>query len=105
MDDAVSAALRASCDGRLADWGNRLQHLLDLPSNIALDPLRATDPRSGRFLPEAVSRVAVEMRHLGLSAARLVRPRWNTSDLGGGLERNDLRALLDDIGVLRQALS
>ena len=105
MDSAVSDAWRAFYDARLADWSNRLQRLIDLPLSIALDPLRATDPESGQLLPEAVTRVADGMRrHVGLVVALPFRSDWTTGDLGPGLDRTELRALLNDIGTLRQAL-
>lgn len=104
MDD-VSNALRGFYDRRLTEWSARIQRLLDRPSSIPLDPLLAADPESGQLLPEAVARLALALRrHLNLSVDLPRRPAWNTSDLGPGLDRRDLRTLLDDINLLRQAL-
>ena len=104
MDD-VSSALRGFYDGQLADWGARIQRLLDRPSHILLDPLLASDPKSGELLPEAVARVAVSLRrHLHLSVQMPSRTAWNSSDLGPGLGRDGLRELLDDINLIRRAI-
>ncbi len=104
MDD-VSNAMRGFYDRRLADWSARIQRLLDRPSNIPLDPLLATDPESGELLPEAVARLAVSLRrHLHLSVDLPIRPAWNSSDLGPGLDRTELRVLLDDINLIRRAI-
>ncbi len=101
----VSNALRGFYDGELADWGARIQQLLDRPSNILLDPLLASDPESGELLPEAVARVVVSLRrHLHLSVQVPSRPAWNSSDLGPGLDRAALRELLDDINLIRRAI-
>jgi hypothetical protein len=104
MDD-VSNALRGFYNRRLADWSARIQRLLDRPSNIPLDPLLATDPESGQLLPEAVARLALGVRrHLHLSVDLPIRSAWDSSDLGPGLDRTELRVLLDDINLIRKAI-
>lgn len=105
MDD-VTNAMRGFYNRRLAEWSARIQRLLDPPSNIPLDPLFATDPESGQLLPEAVARLALGLRRqLHLSVDLPTRPAWNSSDLGPGLDRTELRVLLDDISLIRQAIS
>src|SRR3989442_7721336 len=103
--DQVSKALRAHYDQRLAEWSARIERLLDRPPHVLLDPLLASDPESGQLLPDAVSRLALSMRrHLDLCVDLPCRPAWDSSDLGPGLDRVDLRTLLEDINLLRQAL-
>jgi hypothetical protein len=103
--DEVSKTLRAHYEKRLAEWTARIQHLLDRPRNVILDPLWASDPESGQLLPDAVSGLALNMRrHLDLCVDLPRRPAWDSSDFGPGLDRRDLMTLLDDINLLRQAV-
>jgi len=83
-----------------------MEALLDPAPHVRLDPLRASGPESGKLMPEAVfSLVSSIQQHLNLSVDLAPRDNWHTGDMGPGMDRHELRALFEDINLIRQALA
>ena len=102
----VSVALLTHYDRRLAEFGRRLQVLLALPDHVSIDPLRATDPESGKFIRESVLEIVDGVRkNLGLSVVVPSFTRWYTADRGPGIPRQQLRGVSDGIDEFRGLLA
>lgn len=92
---------------RFAFFHARTGALLGLPENVLLDPLRATEPETGRPIDESAARLLDTLRtdaHLRINASvtALLLPRLTSTK--GCLDRQELKAFHDCLTRLVSAL-
>lgn len=104
--DEVFHALVTRYDRQLVELAHRLSLLLAVPVGVSLDPLRATDPNSGKYIPQAVSEIVCGIRrHLRLPLVVPTFGAWDTRDCGPGVPRQQLREVMEGIQQIRRVLS
>ncbi|MCX6543526.1 MAG: hypothetical protein NTV05_03830 [Acidobacteria bacterium] len=102
----VFDALVTHYDRQLEELARRLNPLLALPVGVALDPVRATDPTTGEFIPDAVCDIADRIRKdLQLPLVGPTFSAWDASDRGPGVPKLQLRELLEAIQQIRCVLA
>jgi hypothetical protein len=100
---SMDSALASHFDRELGTLQAKAESLLAKPPHVSIDPQSATI--NGVFLPAAIDATLKTLFSAGVTLTRPKRLPWNTSDLGGGISRDQLRELAADVADLRQALA